>query len=168
MVAVMRNIRTDEITGIHRRRLTPEGRKVGKPKMMGIASDAAIKIDADETVSHGLGIAEGVETALTARQLGWRPMWAGGSEGAIRTFPILSGIECITLHAENDENGANARAIHECASRWHAANREVIVVEPKAGKDLNDALGASPMHKEIPGPHRMPTASARAAFGRRR
>jgi hypothetical protein len=143
MICVLRNIQTDRITGIHKRRLTPEGRKVGKPKMRFVAAGSAIKIDADETVSHGLGIAEGVETALSARQLGWRPMWAGGSEGAIKTFPVLSGVECITLHAEHDENGTNERAIHECASRWHAANREVIVVHPKVGKDLNDALGGT-------------------------
>ncbi len=95
-------------------------------------------IDADDAVTMGLTIGEGTETVLAARQLGFRPAWALGSAGAIAKLPILGGIEALTILAERDD--ANARAVEACARRWHAAGREVIVVEPKSGNDINDAI----------------------------
>jgi len=137
MVAAMRAIDGDAITGVHRTRLTPDGVKVDR-RMLGIAAGAAIKLDADTDVTHGLVIGEGIETCLAARQLGFRPAWAVASAGAIATFPVLPGVECLTLLAENDPT--NARAVDTCARRWHAAGREVIVIEPRIGNDLNDAI----------------------------
>ncbi len=137
MVAALRQIQGDEITGIHRTRLTLEGAKVDR-RMLGQASGAAVKLDADDEVSGGLHLAEGVETALAGRQLGFRPCWALGSAGGIKAFPVLSGIECLTLLAESDPT--NAKAVTECGTRWHRAGREVTIVEPAIGSDLNDAL----------------------------
>jgi putative DNA primase/helicase len=139
MLAAMRNIHTDEITGVHRTRLTSEGRKIGR-KMMGVAAGAAIKLDADAFVTTGLTIGEGIETCLAARQLGFRPVWALGSADAIGRFPVLNGIEALTLLEEGDATGANRRAISACATRWDGAGREVILIESKAGGDINDAL----------------------------
>ena len=53
-------------------------------------------------------------------------------------FPILGGIECLTLLAEHDD--ASARAVEACATRWSAAGREVFINRAIGGKDLNDAL----------------------------
>ena len=64
-------------------------------------------------MTHGLAIGEGLETAMTARQLGLRPVWALGSAGAIGAFPVLDGVECLTILAEHDE--ANAKATNTCA-----------------------------------------------------
>ncbi len=137
MVTVMRSIATDKVQAIQRTRLTPEGGKVAR-RMLGPAGGAAIKLDADADVTHGLAIGEGCETALAARQIGIRPCWALGSAGAVASFPILPGIEALTLLAENDE--ANHKAVEACAGRWHAAGREVIVVEPASGSDILDAM----------------------------
>src|SRR4051794_18444545 len=54
-------------------------------------------------VTIGLTVGEGVETCLSARQLGLRPAWALGSVRAIRTFPVLSGIEALTILEETDD-----------------------------------------------------------------
>jgi hypothetical protein len=142
VVCAMRDIHTDKIVAAHRRRLTPEGQKVGKPKMFGPSGGAAVKIDPDESVTMGLAVGEGVETCLSARQLGFRPVWALGSAGAIAKFPVMSGIEALTLLAEDDKSGANARAIEECRARWHAAGCEVLQADSLIGGDLNDALHA--------------------------
>ena len=75
---------------------------------------------------------------MTARQLGLRPTWALGSAGAVASFPALNGIECLTLLQEHD--AASAKAVNQCAARWHAARRSVVVNEPIGGCDLNDAI----------------------------
>ena len=48
----------------------------------------------------GIAIGEGFETCMAARQIGFRPVWALGSVGAIEDFPVLSGIECLTILGE--------------------------------------------------------------------
>jgi len=138
MVALFRDIRTDEPCGIHRTFLDGAGRKLGR-KMRGRASGAAIKLDADENVTLGLHVGEGLETCLSALLMGFSPVWALGSAGAIGTFPVLGGIEAITVLGEIDDGGANHRAAQTCAARWTEAGRETLIVEPLIGRDLNDA-----------------------------
>lgn len=138
MVGLFRDVHTDESKALSRTFLDRDGHKVGR-KFLGPVGGCAVKLDADDEVLGGLHICEGVETGLTARQLGLKPCWALGSAGAISAFPVLSGIQALTLLAEHDD--ASARAVEACASRWHDAGREVIINEPIGGaKDLNDAL----------------------------
>jgi hypothetical protein len=139
MIAAMRCIRTDRLKAVHRTRLTPDGKKVDR-RMLGDATEAAIKLDADDAVTTGLTIGEGIETTLAARQIGFKPAWALGSVATMSTFPVLSGIEVLTLLAEDDKKGANAKAIRACGTRWHEAGREVITVASKTGGDVNDAI----------------------------
>ena len=115
-----------------------DARKLDR-KFLGPVGGGAIKLDADEEVLGGLHVAEGVESAMAARQLGLRPTWALGSAGAISSFPILSGVECLTLLAENDDASASATAA--CAARWYAGGRQVLITRPPAGlKDVNDVI----------------------------
>jgi putative DNA primase/helicase len=140
MIALFRSIETDEPRAISRTFLSPDGRKLGR-KFLGPVGGCAIKLDADDAVLGGLHVSEGIETAQAARQLGLRPTWALGSAGAITSFPILSGVEALTLLAENDE--ASAHAAERCAARWHAAGREVLVNRSLVGKDLADFFKGS-------------------------
>jgi hypothetical protein len=137
MVALFRDINTNEPCAIHRTFLDGTGSKIGR-KMLGRARDAAIKIDADENVTLGLHIGEGLETCLAAYLAGFRPVWALGSAGAIARFPVLAGIEAITILGETGDDGASHRAVQTCAARWIEAGREVLVVEPIGCADLND------------------------------
>jgi putative DNA primase/helicase len=124
MIAVFRNIVTDAPQAISRTFLDAEGRKLER-RFLGPTKGAAIKLDCDGEVTTGLHIAEGVETAMAGRQLGLRPCWALGSAGAVASFPVLNGIEALTILQELDD--ASAKAVDACAERWHAAGREVIV-----------------------------------------
>jgi hypothetical protein len=137
MLAMFRNLQTDEPQAVSRTFLDREGRKVER-KFLGPVGAAAVKLDADDAVLGGLHVGEGVETCLSARQLGLRSAWALGSAGAIAAFPVLAGVECLTLLAENDE--ASRRATEACAARWHAAGREVFINRSTVGSDLNDAI----------------------------
>jgi hypothetical protein len=141
MIAAMRCIHTDRLRAIHRTRLTPDGRKVDR-RMLGNATEVAIKLDPDEAVTIGLAVGEGIETCLATRHLGYRPVWGLGSASHITGFPVVNGIEAITLLAENDDNGANDRAIEASATRWLQAGREVLFACPDHGKDMNDVLHA--------------------------
>jgi hypothetical protein len=54
-------------------------------------------------------------------------------------------MDALTILAERNKDGtpnaASKRNVTKCAARWHAAGREVIVVDPFEGqKDANDAL----------------------------
>jgi putative DNA primase/helicase len=147
----LNRIAPDEITAIHRTRLSPEGLKRDR-RMLGVATGAAVKIDADENVTNGLHVCEGVESGLAAHALGFRPIWALGSTGGrtnegktyggIADFPVLSGIECLTILVENDRSSATATAF--CTARWHEAGREVFHARSLVGSDANDALMGEP------------------------
>jgi putative DNA primase/helicase len=139
MVMPFRSIENDRIVAIHRTLLSADGKKLDR-KMLGPVSGAAIKIDADQDVEQGLMICEGFETGLAGRMLGLRPVWALGSAGAIGDFPVLPGIEILTVFAETDDSGANAKAVKTCGNRWAAAKREVMIATPYARGDMNDAV----------------------------
>lgn len=137
MLCALRCVSTDRIKAVHRTRLTTEGTKVDR-RMLGPAAGCAIKLDADDSVTIGLAVGEGIETCLAARQIGFRPTWAMASAGAVATLPVLSGIQALMLLAEADP--ASERAIAACGARWAAAGCEVSIVASGVGSDLNDSL----------------------------
>jgi putative DNA primase/helicase len=140
LIAPFRSIHDDAITGIQRIALTSEGTKRGR-RMLGVVHRAAIKLDAP--TGDKLAIGEGVETAMAARQLGFMPVWAVGSVGAISFFPLIDYVKQLLILGESGD--ASARAIKFCGKRWRKAGRHVRIVMPNSGNDLNDVLmeGAS-------------------------
>jgi putative DNA primase/helicase len=139
LLALYRDIVTDAPRAIMRTALTPNARKIDR-KVLGPVGGAAIKLSDDADVTMGLIIGEGLETTLAAMVFGLAPAWALGSAGGIAKFPVLSGIDALTVLAETDDGGANVRATEECFSRWTAAGREVVRVTSLIGDDANDAL----------------------------
>lgn len=137
MVALFRDINDDKPCGIIRTFLTVKGQKIER-RMLGRASNAAVKLDADENVEQGLHIGEGVETCIAAMLAGYRPVWALGSAVGIRKFPVQGGIDALTVLTEINDSGENARATDEVAGRWDEAGREVFTIEPLVGDDFND------------------------------
>lgn len=145
MLALMRDIGSDEACGIHRTWLLPDGsakaRLQAPKKMLGRAKGAAIKLCPDDSVTYGLGLTEGIETGLSLMSIGWRAIWAVGSAGAVENFPILGGVESLTAFADNDHGETGVRAARICATRWRSAGREASVQYPSAsGNDWNDVL----------------------------
>lgn len=140
ILAAFRLIDTDEIAAVQKTRLNPDGSKYGR-RFNGCSKGAVCKIDPDENVTMGLSLAEGLETALSARLVGFRPIWATGGTGTLKNFPVLAGVESLTFQRENDTNQANCRAIDACAERWLAAGRQVFdAFPPDDCNDINDAL----------------------------
>lgn len=141
MVCLLRDIVTDEPCGIHRTFLDRKtGEKIDR-RMLGIAKNAAIKLDAQQTISTKLTIGEGVETALSGRMAGLGPVWALGSSGAVRRFPVLKGLTEITILEENDPT--SRRDVEACTGRYITAGKPVNIVTPDIGNDFNDAWRAA-------------------------
>jgi hypothetical protein len=141
MVALYRDIRSDRPVAIHRTALTTAGGKLfgrGSRRAWGPAAGAAVKLDADDAVSMGLVLGEGIESCLAARQMGLRPVWALGGAGQVATFPLLPGVEGLTLLEEDDD--ASRKAVEACAARWRAAGCDVLFAKSLFGKDANDAI----------------------------
>ena len=138
MVCLLRNVFSDEPSGVHRTFLDRSSAEKVDRRMLGIAKDAAIKFD---TASEHLAIGEGVETVLAGRAAGLAPAWAMGSSVAIRNFPLLKGLREISIFGEHD--AASRRDVKVCSQRYLAAGRPVNVVLPRVGKDLNDSWRAT-------------------------
>jgi hypothetical protein len=140
MVALMTEPITGRPCGIHRTFLVPDGsaKAFGKDSRMMLGQAGLTRLSPDEDISLGLGVCEGIETGLAILAARWRPVWACGSLGSLREFPVLSGIECLTIFADPKENEvAGARA---CAARWEAEGREARVYVPPEGGDFNEVL----------------------------
>jgi len=137
MLALFRNVMTGAPQAISRTFLDADSRKIER-KFLGPTGGAAVMLDPFDCVTHGLFIGEGVETCMAGRQWDLKPAWALGSAGTIETFPVLDGVECLTILAEHCAR--NARAVEVCGCRWSAAGREVLINRSIIGKDLNDAV----------------------------
>jgi phage/plasmid primase-like uncharacterized protein len=99
-----------------------------------------IRLWPDESVSRGLAIAEGIESALAAAHM-FTPIWAAIDAGNLATFPALTGLESLTIFADRDDAGM--KAAKECADRWREAGYVVRTLAPKIlGKDCADLVAA--------------------------
>jgi putative DNA primase/helicase len=139
MLTAFRTIEGDRLVAVQRTVLNDRGEKIDR-RMLGPVTGAAIKIDADEDVEFGLTVGEGFETCLAARALGFRPVWALGSANAIGEFPVLPGIDALTILGESDKNGTNKANALSCARRWRAAGHEAEIVFPIIEGDMNDLV----------------------------
>lgn len=126
VVARMTDAVTGAPLGVHRTFIGPDGSKLER-KMLG--SQGVVCLSRNEDVLGGLGIAEGIEDSLAILISGWRPVWAAGSAGAIARFPVLPGIEALTIFADSDVAGMNSA--EACRDRWAASGRDVAIASPR-------------------------------------
>jgi len=142
MVGSITNVQTGELQGAHLTWLDPDGAARRERRYLGPKASGVIRLWPDESVTTGLAIAEGIETALALAHA-FTPVWACMDAGNLASFPVLGGIESLTIAADNDESGAGQRAALECAERWLDAGREVrILMSDVAGRDLLDEVAA--------------------------
>jgi putative DNA primase/helicase len=139
---------TDALTGgpisLHFTRLNPEGTKAGNDAKRLLAghrkAGGCIRLWPDEAVTSGLAIAEGIESALAAAHA-FTPIWAAIDAGNLAAFPVLEGVEALTIIGDNDEAGI--AAANACARRWVRAGREVRIALPEVGgQDACDLVAA--------------------------
>jgi hypothetical protein len=163
MIGVMTDPVTNEPVGVHRTFLAPDGNgkariplppdengeiKFASAKMTlgrGVIP-GVIRLTADEDATQGLGICEGIETGLAIIQhAGWKPIWKVSGTSGMASFPVLAGIECLTVFADHDAPRLDGKqpgldSARECAARWQSAGREVEIKLPPPGMDWDDSF----------------------------
>jgi putative DNA primase/helicase len=154
MLALVRNIITNEPQAIHRTALDRDSNKVefvgedGKPRSrraLGSMHGGAVKLTDDADVTKAVGIGEGIESTLSLQQLPeWSgsPVWSLLSKNGVRDFPVLSGIETLMIAVDHDTKKRDGqKAATAVAARWRAAGREVLLAWPAVpGDDINDVV----------------------------
>jgi hypothetical protein len=143
MVALMTHAISGEPRGVHRtalmddgsgKRIMPDG--ISAKRMFGLAKGAAVKLGHSDP---RMGIAEGIETALSAQRIFDMPVWACLSAGGIAGFPIINGLEHLTIFADHDKAGI--RAAVACARHYQKNGIKVEVRRPtRPGDDWNAYL----------------------------
>jgi len=148
MVVLLRDIHTNEPAAIQRTALARSGQKLGR-MTLGSKSGTAIKLSDDADVDIRLTIGEGVETVLAGMMFWCRPAWALGDAGELAKFPVLNGIESITILVDNDASGTGQRAAIECSARWRISGRDAFRIVPRRiGADVNDLVQRSSLRHE--------------------
>ncbi len=142
MVAPIVGIETNEVRGLHLTYLAPDGRGKAEVEMSrlfsGPTGGGCIKLVADADVTIGLAIGEGIESTCTAILAGL-PAWSLMMAGGMADFPVLPGIECLTVLVDNDPAGIAGAG--KVSVRWRSAGRLVRVPRPEgAGQDWNDEV----------------------------
>jgi putative DNA primase/helicase len=88
-----------------------------------------------------LGVAEGIETALSVIVACAIPVWAALSAAGIKNLVLPPDATHVVICADHDESGTGARAARDAAERWLAEGRRVrIAIPPSTGTDFNDVL----------------------------
>lgn len=132
MLALITDAVTDEKMSLHLTFLRPDGSgkaAIEKPKLLLPGHQKAggvIRLCLDEEVTLGLGLAEGIETTLSVVASGWSPAWAAVDAGNMRGFPVLAGVEALSLFSDRDPAGLAAAEM--AAERWRAAGRQAAIL----------------------------------------
>jgi putative DNA primase/helicase len=113
VVMLMRDIITNEPHAIQRRFLRADGSKDGPAMSLGPTKGTAWKLTPDEDVTTGLGIAEGHADALAALNDGFAPMWATAGTPGMAAFPVLNGVEALTIFCDLNTPGEDFAAMVE-------------------------------------------------------
>lgn len=148
MVAKVTDARTAAPMSLHFTRLQQDGSgkaNDGRPPKLLLSGHAkaggVVRLSADDEVTYGLGIVEGIETGLAVMASGFAPVWVCVDAGNISAFPVLSWIESLSIFADHDPAGL--KAAENCAQRWLMAKREVaVVVPPRSSTDWADGRAA--------------------------
>jgi putative DNA primase/helicase len=85
-----------------------------------------------------LGIAEGIETALSAALIDGVPVWAAINAGGLSSFEPPPGVTRLRVYADRDDAGLVAAL--ELAERLQGRIRLEVRIPKKPAKDWNDVL----------------------------
>ncbi|MBK5958094.1 helicase [Rhodoplanes elegans] len=148
LVAMVGLFGVPKFVSMHRTFLRPDGlakAEMPSPRklMPGSLPDGACVMLSDYT--HGpLGIAEGIETALSASILYEMPVWAAINSALMAKWHPPPACDEVAIFGDNDPKYGGQYAAYSLAHRLAVKNIEVSVhIPPIVGQDWNDVLMAS-------------------------
>jgi putative DNA primase/helicase len=128
-------------TTIHRTYLTADGQKAPVEKVRKlystVAKGAAIRLTPPASI---LGVAEGIETALSATKLHGIPTWSVICADMLAAFEPPADVTELVVFADNDVNGTGERAADWLDRRIGKRIKIAVRTPPEAGTDWNDVL----------------------------
>lgn len=145
LVALVTDAESGRPLTLHRTWVRADGNKAAldPPRMLlggHRKAGGVVRLWPDDSVTLGLGIGEGIETALSLAHA-FTPVWACIDAGNMAELPVLEGIESLLIAADNDAAGIGAANI--CGVRWAAQGRDARIVMPDGHRlDLNDVARA--------------------------
>ncbi len=141
MVCMVRD-RDGKPTGLHRTYLTDQATKADLKdarKSIGKTASGAIRLF---PVTDTVGVAEGIETALSAAQLFDIPTWAVISAGGMESFMPPEGVRKVIIFGDNDATFTGQKSAYFLANKLYM--KDFIVDDPQIpdvrGEDWNDVL----------------------------
>ena len=139
LVALVTHIFTNEPMSLHRTWITDTGKADVHPQRAQLfghsLENGVIKLWHDWCLGERLGLAEGLETALSLAHC-VQPSWACMDAGHLAKFPVLPYVRELYISQDNDPAGIAAA---ECARRWTDSGAKVFVTQQQKN-DLNDEV----------------------------
>lgn len=113
--------------------------RIQEESYLGFAGSVAIRMF---PASSTLGVAEGIETALSCKQIYGCNTWSTLNAGLLRKFRAPEGVKHLIIFADCDDNGAGLAAAFECGHRniLHNNDVEIVSVRWPDNGDFNDML----------------------------
>jgi putative DNA primase/helicase len=145
MVALVSDHTGKPIT-LHRTFLTPEGTKAGTGRsarklMPGSLPDSVaipLSYEADEFLSPKvLGVAEGIETALSVRQMFGIPCWSLINSVMMQKWNPPDGVEKVIIFGDNDKSFTGQASAYKLANRLSVKLSVEVRIPDQVG-DWND------------------------------
>lgn len=131
---------------LHRTYLTMFGQKadVPEPRLLmpgGMAKGGAVRLAPTAPV---LGIAEGIETALSATLLFQIPCWSALNAHGLMTWEPPDEVREVVIFPDNDASFTGLAAAYNLANRLTVGRKMKVTlhIPPDTGSDWNDALQA--------------------------
>ncbi len=127
---------------VHRTYLSSDGRKapVEKPRKLYSQAPKGSAVRLAVPAAATLGIAEGIETALSAGKLFGIPTWSVICAHGIETFEPPAGIARLLIFADHDRNHVGQKAAHTLAARLAGRLTVEVKIPEEPDTDWNDAL----------------------------
>lgn len=142
MVAVISDVEGNPVS-LHRTFLGGGGKAImdSPRKLMAGSIPEGSCIRLTDAIDPHIGIAEGIETAMSASRYFSMPVWAVVSTAMMEKFKPPQGVEKVSIFGDNDVNYAGQKSAYALAHKLHLQGFETEVILPsEAGKDWNDIV----------------------------
>jgi hypothetical protein len=141
VIALFRDVETDELAGIHRIALTSNAEKIDRRMLGSWLNPRAIKL---RPAGKKLIVGEGIETTIAGGMRANKTigLWAMGSATAIGHLRPVASVTKLMILVDHDENNIGRSNARACASRWASTKRLCVLLCPRQeSTDFNDLIG---------------------------